>query len=124
MDGLRFNWNVHLHGTLSADATMRYRLPCGATLVHAQAVAGNDRAAPLKIGTASDVDGYLTAKTIGGDGVPAVWARGEFDGALNSDPTQCPHFAADTVLLLTLDHDGSSGTAAQDVDVALTFLEG
>ena len=124
MDGMRFGWNVHLHGALSANATMRYKLPCNATLVHAQAVASNDSDATLKIGTSADDDGYLAATIIGDSGTPTVWERGDFDGALNNDTAECPHIAKDTILLLTLDYDGASGTAAQDVDIALTFLEG
>ena len=124
MDGMRFVWNVHLHGTLSANAAMRFKMPCDATLVHAQGVAGNDSDATLKIGSSADDDGYLAAMTIGDSGTPTVWDRGDFDGTLNSDTAECPHIAKDTILLLTLDYDGASGTAAQNVDIALTFLEG
>ena len=33
MDGMRFVAAWHFHGTLSADAVIRYKLPCDATLV-------------------------------------------------------------------------------------------
>ena len=39
MDGMRFFWHVHGHGTLSADMISSFRLPCAATLVSVQAVA-------------------------------------------------------------------------------------
>jgi hypothetical protein len=119
MDGMRFIATFHVHGTLSADATFRYKLPCDATLVRVDTNGTADVHSSLIIGTASDDDGYVKAFTPGHNGTAVTIDRGDFDGALNSDTAECPHIAKDTVLLLTFTH-----ASASHVDIALTFLEG
>lgn len=122
MDGMRFVVTWHIHGTLSADAIIRYKMPCDATLVRVDTCGTANVNAALKIGTllpTSDDDGYVTSYTPGKNAVFDSVVRGEFNGALNADTAECPHIAKDTVLLLTWTHASSS-----DVDIALTFLEG
>lgn len=122
MDGMRFVVNWHVHGTLSADAIFRYKLPCDATLVQVDSVGTANVSSALKIGTllpTSDDDGIIKSFTPGANAVFVTKVRGDFDGALNSDTAECPHLAKGTVLLLTFTH-----ASASDVDIALTFLEG
>jgi hypothetical protein len=122
MDGMRFVVTWHIHGTLSADAIIRYKMPCDATLVRVDTCGTADVHSALKIGTllpTSDDDGYVASYTPGHNATFDSVVRGEFDGALNSDTAECPHIAKDTVLLLTWTH-----ASASDVDIALTFLEG
>jgi len=119
MDGMRFTAQWHFHGTLSADAVIRYKLPCNATLVQIDTNGTADVHAALIVGTAGDTDGYVKTFTPGHNATAVTTDRGDFDGALNSDTAECPHIAAGTVLLLTLTH-----ASASDVDIALTFLEG
>ena len=124
MDGMRLVVPLHWHGTMAANATFRWTLPCGLKLVHVSSVASNNSDAKVSIGTTANDDAYKTSAVIGDSGVPVVWDRGDFDGDSGHDTAECPHLAAGTVLLVTVDYDGAGGTAGQDVGVVLTFLEG
>jgi hypothetical protein len=119
MDGMRFVVNFHVHGTLSADAYFRYKLPCPATLVQIDTNGTANVTSSMIVGTAADDDGYVKAFTPGANATAVVIDRGDFDGALNSDTNECPHIAKDTVILITYTH-----ASASHVDIALTFLEG
>ena len=119
MDGMRFVVPVHGHGTLAADMVVHYKLPCGAALVQVDAVATTAAVGTAKIGTDADDDGYLPAFTFGASAVPTVADRGDFTGALNPDPAECPHLAKGTVLKITIAHNSMIHP-----DLALTFLEG
>ncbi|MCZ7568966.1 MAG: hypothetical protein M5U01_10320 [Ardenticatenaceae bacterium] len=127
MTGMRFTVAVHLHGTLAANAQGAFQLPCPATLLEVSAVASNDSAATLQLGTSADADGLMTAKAIGDSSTPVVFTRGRsgnyFDGAL-VDENQYPALDDDTIVTWVLDYDGAGGTAAQHVDILFTFLEG
>jgi hypothetical protein len=123
MTGLRFTVAVHLHGTLSANAQGAFQLPTAATLTEVSATASNDSDATLQLGTSADADGIMTAATIGDSSTPVVKSAADFDGAL-ADATNPLHLADDTIVTWVLDFDGSSGTAAHDVDILFTFLEG
>lgn len=105
-------------GTLSADETFEFITPMDLQLLHVSAVASNDSDAELKIGTAADDDAYMVASTIGDSGTPNERDRDDF---VND---QYPHIAKGTNVLITLDHDGDSGTAAQNVMIVITFTEG
>jgi hypothetical protein len=124
MDGMRLILPLHFHGAMSANATFRWQLPCPLILVEVSAVASNDSDAKVKIGTTSNDDAYKTLAVIGDSGTPVIWDRGDFDGDGGHDTAECPHIAADTVLLVTVDYDGTSGTAGADVSIVLTFTEG
>ena len=78
MDGMRFTVAIHLHGTLSANATGVFQLPCPASLVEVSAVATNDSDATLQIGTSADADGIVTAAVIGDSSTPVVFAPASF----------------------------------------------
>ncbi len=122
MDGLRFVVAWHIHGTLSANAILRYKLPCNATLVQVDTCGTANVSSALKIGTLSpdsDDDGLIQSFTPGANAAFVTKDRGDFNGALVSDTKECPHLAKDTVLLLTFTH-----ASASDVDIALTFIEG
>jgi len=119
MDGMRFVVPFHVHGTLSENAIFRYKLPCDATFVRVDTCGTANVTSALKIGTAADDDGYIQSFTPGANGTWVTKDRGDFNGALNPDPAECPHLAAGTELLLTYTH-----ASASHVDVILTFLEG
>jgi hypothetical protein len=88
------------------------------------ACSSNDSDATLKVGTTSDDDGYLTAAVIGDSGAPAEKTRTDFAGALVSPTQQYPHIADGTVVMFTLDFDGSSGTAGQNVTITAILTPG
>ena len=118
-----FQTAFHIPGTLTADAAIKWVAPFNCQLVHVQAVATNDSDATLKVGTSADDDGYITAFTIGDSSVPTEKeAITDFNGALAD--SQYPHITDGTVIVLTLDYDGSGGTAAQNVTIVCTFTEG
>jgi hypothetical protein len=119
MDGMRMVVAWHIHGTLSADALIRYKMPCDATLVQIDTNGTANVSAALKIGTAANDDAYIKSFTPGKNATVVTKDRGDFDGDSGHDTAECPHIAKDTVLLLTWTHASSS-----DVDISLTFLEG
>ena len=123
MDGFRFTVHVHLPGTLSANQQGAFQLPCGATLTEVSACGSNVNSATLQVGTSADADGILTAQAIGDSSVPIVWDRGDFNGAL-VESNQFPALDDDTIVTWVLDFDGASGTAAANVSILFTFLEG
>ena len=119
---MRFVVTWHLHGTLSADAIIRYKLPCDATLVQVDTSGTANVTSGLIVGTllpTSDDNGILATHVPGANAMFVTKDRGDFDGALVADTAECPHLAKGTVLLLTFTH-----ASASDVDIALTFLEG
>jgi hypothetical protein len=122
MDGMRFTVAVHLHGTLAANAQGGFALPCGATLMEVSTFASNDSDAILDVGPTADPDGVIDGVTIGDAAVKRI-TQTLFNGVL-ADARNPVHFAAGTVIQWLLDFDGAGGTAAQDVSLVFTFLEG
>ena len=108
----------HSPGTLSANHLIEWAAPFDCQLIHVSAVASNDSDATLEIGTSADADAYLASTTIGDSGTPAEFDRDDFVG------TQFPHIADGTIISIALDYDGSTGTAADDFTIVLTFTEG
>ncbi len=118
MIGNHFTIALRYDGTLAANKVSTFTVPFDCSLVHVSAVATNANSANLKLGTSSDDDAYLVAFDIGDSGTPITKARTDFVGG------QQPHILAGTVFVSTLDFDGAAGTAAQNVDIVLTFSEG
>jgi len=116
---MRFLYHLHGHGTLAANMVSYFKLPCPATLVQVDAVATTAAVGTVKLGSASDDDGYLTAFTFGASGAAATADRGDFTGAQMSDASQCPHFAKGDVILITVTHNSMINP-----DLVLTFVEG
>jgi hypothetical protein len=120
MQGNRFQVPFHIPGTLTANITIVFTAPFDCMLEHVSFVSSNASDANVKIGTTSDDDAYLLAATglVGDSNVPAEYSRSSFVG------TEYPHILDGTVMLITIDYDGSSGTAGQNVTLVLTFSEG
>jgi len=113
-----FQQVFHVPGTLAANITPKFTAPFNYTIIHVSAVASNDSDATLKIGTSADDDIFLAAATIGDSGTPKEFDRDDFIG------TQYPRVADGDIFVITLDFDGSAGTAAQNVTIVITCLEG
>jgi hypothetical protein len=126
MQGMLLPFQVHLHGTLAANASGRFKLPVAATLMEISASASNNSDATLQVGTAADDDGLLTATAIGDSEAVVTFDRDDWNGALYPDVENIdyPRFAEDTVIEWVLDFDGASGTAAQNVSITFVFIEG
>jgi hypothetical protein len=114
----KFQQAYHVPGTLNADLNIRFTAPSDCKILHVSAVASNDSDATLKIGTSSDDDEFLTASTIGDSNTPVEFEREDFVD------DEFPRIEDGDVVIFTLDHDGSSGTAAQNVTIVATFVEG
>lgn len=112
-------YSVHIPGTLVANVTPLFAVPFNCTLLHVSAVASNNNDATLKVGTPANPAAYLAEFPIGDSHVPAVKASfKDFVGG------QYPRLTANSSLLLTLDYDGNSGTAAQNVTLAVVLAKG
>jgi hypothetical protein len=108
----------YIPGTLSANHVLAFKAPFDVQLVHVSAVGSNANNALLSIGDSSDDDACLDDFSFGDSGAPEQADRTDFVGE------QYPHISGGTVLTLTVDYDGASGTAIQNALVVLTFTEG
>jgi len=126
MQGHKFTVSVHLSGTLAANQLGSFLLPFAATLIAVSAVAQNNSDATLTVGTVVDPDGYLSAKPIGDSGAPVQFDKTDWDGALFTGVPSVDNIrvAKDTAVAWALDFDGAAGTAAQNVSIIFTFVEG
>lgn len=130
MHGMRVTFTIHLAGTLGAN--QQGVIPAwkntGFTLLEVAAVASNDSDATLKIGiggTNADDDGIMTAKAIGDSNTPKFFTVADFNGALaDSLNMSAPRLGPGDTVTWTLDYDGAGGTAAANVDIVFTVLEG
>ena len=109
--------SYHLPGTLTANLDIRFTAHTNMSLLHVSAVASNDSDATLKIGTSADDDEFLAETTIGDSGTPSEFDWGDFID-------QHPRIEDGDVVVVTVDYDGATGTAAADLTLVLTFLEG
>jgi hypothetical protein len=117
-----FQQAYHIPGTLAANVTIKFTAPFGMQLVHVSAVASD---ATLALGDSDDADEYLTAAAIGDSGTPVEFDGDDFvDADGNTHNRYYPRITDGTVVVVTLDYDGATGTAAADVTLVLTFTEG
>lgn len=113
-----FTHTYHVPGTLAANISIKYTAPADCQLIHVSAVGSNTNNGILDVGPSTDTDGYLDGVSIGDGGTPAEFDRDDFVGS------QFAHIVKGTIVVVSLDYDGSSGTATHDFTVVLTFLEG
>ncbi len=120
-----FQQLIHVAGTLTADLNIRHTAPCDCTLLHVSAVTSNDSDALLTIGDSADADEYLTSTVIGDSNTPAEFDGDDFVDTNGDTHTRYyPRIVDGTIVVTALDHDGGSGTAAENVTILLTFAEG
>src|SRR6266545_2876694 len=81
MQGLRFTYSAHLHGTLAANARGEFKLPCAASFVGVSVGGSNANDAKLDLGTSIDRDGILAQKDCGDSGTPNAYTISDFNGA-------------------------------------------
>lgn len=96
-------------GTTTANVLFYVELPFQWQLLGIKAVAQNDSDATL----AASGGATIAAAVIGDSGDPTYL-----------QPTSPQVVSADTLVILTLDYDGSSGTAAQNVDLQVIGFVG
>jgi len=125
MQGQRFALGFHVPGTLSANISIKFTAPADCTLVHVSAVGSNANNGLLTIGDSADADEYLTSSSIGDSGTPAEFDGDDFvDTAGATHTLYYPRIVDGTIVVVTLDYDGASGTATDDFTIVLTFEEG
>jgi hypothetical protein len=113
-----FTLSMHVTGTLAANVSYIWTVPFDCQLIHVSAVGSNANNGILDIGPSTDTDGYLDGKDIGDSQVPIEFDRDDFVN------TQYPHITDGTILVLTLDYDGSSATATANFTCVMTFAVG
>jgi hypothetical protein len=123
MQGTRFTVSVHIHGTLAANASGEFRLPCDAALVHVSLSNSAATDAILDLGTSADPDGILADAAVGDSHTPNIFEATDWTGALATAGSPY-HMIKGTTIDWDLDFDGSSGTAAANFMMVLTFTEG
>lgn len=108
----------HIPGTLAANVNIRWKAPFDLTVKKISAVASNDSDATMTVGVSTDTDSLIEATTIGDSNVPTEFTRSNFGANAYGN------IAEGDILVITVDYDGSSGTAAADLTVVITALEG
>ena len=106
---------LYLPGSLSGNHTLEIAADRNWKIVHVSAVASNDSDATLTLGNDADADAYMTATAIGDSNVPEEFDRDDFVD------DQFPTHAKGDVFVITLDYDGDSGAAAQNVVIVITI---
>lgn len=119
MLGNHIVWSFHVPGTLAANVNVRFAVPVDCRASHISAVASNDSDATMTFGVSTDTDSILASTTIGDSNVPAEFDRDDW-----ASTNETAELAKGDIAVLTVDYDGSSGTAAADLTVIITALEG
>jgi len=101
-------WSFFIPGTTAANHLLYIESPFRWTLLGVKAASTNDSDATLAIG-----GGATIAAAVIGDGNPAYL-----------EPTNPAPVDADELVTLTLDYDGSGGTAADEVSIQVFGLVG
>lgn len=103
-------------GTLAANVVHYLKFPFPVTFEAAMGVASNDSSATLTIAGASTM--AIAAHAIGDSNVPVIIKPTAAEKASTAGEP------AESIITVTLDFDGSSGTAAENVQIAIWFLTG
>lgn len=119
MQGHRLLLPFHVPGTLTANIVITFVLPFDCRVKHLGACASNDSDATLIMGLSTDTDSILAAAVIGDSSVPVEKNQSNF---ASTNPTG--KLSKGEILVITVDFDGAAGTAAADLTILLTLLEG
>jgi hypothetical protein len=106
-------WNDFFSGTLSGNVTRYIEFPFPAAFYKGKAWATNDSSATLAMSGATAFS--IAAQAIGDSANPAT---------ITPASTDVVQVAADELITVTLDYDGASGTAGENVGIILWFLSG
>ena len=104
----------YLPGTLAANHVLEIAADRNWKITHVSAVASNDSDATLSLGNDASATAYMVATAIGDSNVPVEFDRDDFVD------DQFPTHAKADVFVITLDYDGASGTAADNVVIVIT----
>ena len=119
MQGHRMLLPFHVPGTLTANIVITFEAPFNFRFRTVSACSSNDSDATLMLGISTDTNSILTAAVIGDSSVPVEKRRADF---ASTNPTGA--VSKGEFVVLTVDFDGSTGTAADDLTVLLDIIEG
>jgi hypothetical protein len=120
MQGHRVMLPIHVPGALSANLSIVFQMPFAARILEVSAVGSNANDATLAVGAGSDgTTATIAAFAIGDSGTPVV--KGVADFATTNPQGK---LANNDFLALTVDYDGAGGTAAQNLSILITLIEG
>jgi hypothetical protein len=119
MQGHKLILPFHVPGTLTANITVTFVIPYDCRVKHVGACSSNDSDATLMLGISTDTNSILAAAVIGDSSVPVEKTQANF---ATTNPTG--KLSKGEILVLTVDFDGATGTAADDLTVVITLLEG
>lgn len=119
MQGQHLLIPIHVPGTLTADIVFTFTMPFDGRLKELSACGSNANDATILAGISSDTNSILAEAAIGDSGVPVVYTRANF---ATTNPTG--KLNADDVLVVTTVFGDVAGTAANDLSVLVTLLEG
>ena len=108
--------NYFFTGTLGANVTLLLEFPFPVTFMSATAVATNDSSATLALSGASTMS--IAAQAIGDSSDPVTIVPTATEKASTAGE------AANSLITVTLDYDGTGGTAAENVSMTMFFLSG
>lgn len=106
-------FNDFFTGTLGANVTRYLQFDAPVSFLYAEGLASNDSSATLALSGAGGLS--IAAQAIGDSGAFRKIVPASSD--VKSEP-------ANSLITVTLDYDGSSGTAAENVHLLLFFLHG
>ncbi len=113
-----FTVSFYIPGTLAGNHSIHFKLPVDAQLIHVSQANTAATDAILDIGYTGALEAYAADLACGDSSVASEKDQSDFVGS------QYPHISKGTNIILTLDYDGSSGTAAANYTVVLTFTQG
>jgi hypothetical protein len=113
-----FVLSFYIPGTLAANHTLNFLAPFDLQLLHVSLCGTNANNANMQVGYQGSAAAYMVAKDFGDSSVPLEYDRDDFVSS------QFPHIADGTNILLTVDYDGSAGTAIANAVIVLTFTRG
>ena len=103
-------------GTLGANVSIPLMFPYPVTLDYISASASNDSDATVAVSGASTMS--MAAQTIGDSGA------GKIITPTTAEKASTAGEVANSLITVTVDYDGASGTAADDLNIMLAFLTG
>ncbi len=119
MQGQRSQFCFHVPGTLAANINIRWKAANNFRIQKVSSVASNDSDATLELGISTDTNSILVAAVIGDSNVPVEKSRSDFASTNTTGAV-----TKGEIVVIALDYDGATGTAAADFTCVITVLEG
>jgi len=113
-----FTVAYNIAGTLGGNHTIEFKFPFDVSLVHVSLSNSTTTDATVDIGYTGATAAYLSAAAVGDSEVAAELKPADFVGGAS------PHILKSTNIIVSIDYDGSGGTAADDFCIVMTFTPG